>query len=85
MNKKIRIILDIAIFISVIQGWWIPALALSAFGSWYFPYYFEIILAGIGFDALFGMVNTMGIQGYFGSIISISIFLIMYFLKKIMR
>jgi hypothetical protein len=81
----LRITVNIAFFIFIIHGWWIAALLLAFIGSWFFQYYFEIILFGIIFDSLFGFVNSMGIYGYLGSIVSLIIFMVVLFLKRALR
>jgi hypothetical protein len=70
----LRIILDILIAISLLNGWWFLALPLALVGAWFFPYFIELIIAGIGYDSLFGFVSGMGIWGYMGTIVSVVLF-----------
>ena len=72
-NKKIfgRIGLDILIAISIFNGWWFIALPLGFVGVWVYKNYFEFIIAGLAYDALFGMVRGTGLVGYIGTIISV--------------
>ncbi len=86
MNKIIyRLIFDIVIFIAVINGWWLPALFLAIVGFWIFPYYVELIITGIAYDALFGMVPSNGFLDYAGSTITIVFTVVLVFLKRVVR
>jgi len=87
MNNQLifRIILDILIAICILQAWWFIALPLAIFGVWEFPYFIEIILAGIIYDSLFGFVSGMGVWGYVGTIVSIILFGVVILLRKMVR
>ena len=87
MNKSfiIRILIDIVIAFSVLNAWWFVALPLVIIGVWAFPYYVEIVLAGVAYDALFAMDPGMGWKGYIGTIISFTALAIVFFLKKVVR
>jgi len=76
MNKNLltRIFIDLLIIITVLNGWWFFALPLALIGAWLFPYFVELIVAGIGYDSLFGFVPGMGAWGYAGTIVSIVLF-----------
>ena len=84
-NAYIRIFLDILVFAFIINAWWFIALPIALVCAWFFSYYLELIIAGIAYDSLFGMVGIMGIWGYGGTIISLTLFLVVVFLKKVMR
>ena len=87
MKKVIlhRIIIDLLIIASVFHGWWFIALPLALFGSWKYPRFIEIILAGIIYDSLFGFVPEMGVAGYVGTIVSVVVFLLVMVLKRVVR
>ncbi|MES2314925.1 MAG: hypothetical protein V4524_03275 [Patescibacteria group bacterium] len=87
MNRSIifRILIDIALFISIINGWWFIAFPLVLIGIWRLYFVVEIIVAGIMYDALFGMIPAAGIWGYAGTITACIILVVFYFLKKIVR
>ena len=70
---------------SVIYGWWVVALIFSLIAILYFNNFIEIIIFGLIFDALFGFNENLGIFGFVGLIYSVSIYLIFYWLKKILR
>ena len=88
MNKgKIigRIIFDLVIAISVLSGWWFIALPVAVCGAWLFSYFAEIVIAGVAYDAFFGMVPEMGWKGYIATFISILILAVASGLKKVVR
>lgn len=87
MNKLIimRIVIDFIILISIISGWWHVALLISLVSFMFFPFFLEIIIFGIIFDALFGYNQSLGISKYVGTILSVSIFLIIYWLQNTLR
>jgi len=85
MKLSFRIITDLLLLISVVNGWWFIALPLSLMGAWNFPYFIEIILAGIAYDSLFGFVPEMGLWGYAGTIMAVIGSIVANVLKKIVR
>ena len=85
MKLSFRIITDLLLLISVVNGWWFIALPLSLMGAWNFPYFIEIILAGIAYDSLFGLVPEMGLWGYAGTIMAVIGSIVANVLKKIVR
>ncbi len=88
MNKgKIigRILFGIIIAVSVLSGWWFIALPVALCGTWLFGYFVEIVIAGIAYDAFYGMVPGMGWKGYVATIISVVILLVAIGLKKVVR
>lgn len=87
MNRNIlsRIILDILIAISLLNGWWFIALPLALIGSYSFSYFIEVVIAGIVYDSLFGFIPGMGLKGYAGTISAIVIVLILSLVKKVVR
>ncbi len=86
MTKLIaRIILDIIIFLCLVQGWWYFALLLALIGLWNFGMYIEIILAGLIYDALYGSVAVKGVAGSAGLIIGLVIFIVLTVIKKTVR
>jgi hypothetical protein len=88
MKKLIisRVVVDIILVLCVIFGWWYAALPLGLIASWFFPYYAEFILAGLFYDALFGLGEpTAGVWAYFGTIISVIASFSIYFVKRSIR
>jgi len=85
MNKLTRIIVNIIIFVAVVSAWWHVALLISIIGTIIFPYFIEIIIFGIMFDALFGYSQSLGIYGYIGTISSVLIFLVIFWVNKTLR
>ncbi len=81
----VRIILDILIAVSILQGWWVIALLFGLFGVWYFPYFIEIIAAGIVYDSLFNHVLGMGLRSHSGLIVSVIIFAVVAWGKGVVR
>ena len=73
------------ILLAMMHGWWVVALPLALIGVWRFPYFVEIIIAGIIYDSLFGFVPEMGVIGYLGTIVSVGLFLLLILAKKVMR
>jgi len=86
MNKNTikRLICDLLILISVMNGWWPIAIVVGLFGNWFFLYFIEIIIAGVIFDSLFGYNQYLGVVGYYGTIITVVIFIIISGLKKVL-
>ncbi|MFA6315698.1 MAG: hypothetical protein WC648_05025 [Candidatus Paceibacterota bacterium] len=80
-----RIVLNLLLGFCVIMGWWYFAIIIIVIGSISWAYYWEMILAGIVYDALFGMVPEMGVWGYIGTIVSIVLFLIISLLHSMLR
>ena len=87
MNKKItvRIVLDIFLAISVLNGWWFLAIPLGLVGVYAYPYFIEIIIAGIAYDSLFGLIPGMGMRAYAGTVITIMSIVIVSLIKKVVR
>ena len=87
MNKNIllRIILDLLITFCISRGWWYFALPLGFVGAWSFPYFFELIIAGIAYDSLFRMVPGMGWGSDMGTIVSVISMLIISGVKRFVR
>jgi hypothetical protein len=73
------------IFIAVICGWWFIALPFALIGAWFLPHFIELIIAGIAYDSLFGMIKGYGIFGYWGVLISIAIFVLAMISRRVVR
>ncbi len=84
-NKIIRIVIDIILFVAVINGWWPLAIPLAILGAWYWPHFVEIIVAGVAYDALFGMIPGTGWHGWIGTIISVVLYTVILLIKKTVR
>ena len=87
MNKKIllRILIDILLMVSVIHGWWFFVVPLGLIGAYLFLYFVEIIIAGVVYDSLFGLIPEMGIKGHAGIITVVIILGIVSGVKKVVR
>ncbi len=80
-----RIIFDCIIAVSVLFGVWFVAWPVAVIAAWYFPLYAEILVAGIAYDALFGMSSGMGIWAYVGTLIAVVSFIAVNASKRILR
>lgn len=80
-----RIILDLTLVLSVLNGWWFIGIPLMMVGLFYFPYFAEAIIAGIAYDSLFGLIHGMGWRGYVGIIISILLTIGVFLMKSVVR
>jgi hypothetical protein len=85
MKLIFRIVLDVCIVIAVLNGWWPLAIVLVLIGAWFFRFFVEIILAGVAYDALFGMGHGMGWRGYEGTIGAVVIFVAVKLAKRLVR
>lgn len=85
MNIFIRIILDLIIFFAVLHGWWVVVVPLGLIGTWKYTWFVELIIAGIAYDSLFGLVPEMGFFGYAGIICSSIIFILVFSIKRVLR
>jgi hypothetical protein len=81
----IRTIIDIVSFIAISQGWWFAALPLGLIGAWKFPFYIELVIMGVAYDALFGFAHGLGWMGYLGTFVSTFAMFLVLTLKKIVR
>jgi len=84
-NNFSRILIDIVLLLAVIYGWWVVAIIFSLIAIAYFQNFIELIIFGLIFDALFGFNENLGVFGFAGVIYSVSIYLIFFWLKKILR
>jgi len=81
----IRILLDIVIMGAVIHGWWFIALPCAVWCAWKYPYFVELIIAGLAYDSLFGLIPGAGVMGYIGTGTGIALFLTSGFFKNMLR
>lgn len=84
-SLAIRILLYMLISFSLINGWWFIALPLLFVGIWQFSFRIEILISGVLYDALFGMIPSTGIWGYAGTIVAIIILVTQSVLHKVIR
>ncbi len=79
----IRVGAGILMFCCIMWGyWWLTWCAAIAL-LFYFPVYYEIILWGVMYDALYGMaLPEFWNVRYIFSIASIALFLLSFFLRK---
>ncbi len=80
-----RVLLDLILAFCVVQGWWFIAAPIALVGIWSFPYFVEIIIAGLIYDSLFGIVEGEGIAGYTMTVASVIIFCLLALIKKVVR
>ena len=85
INNLPRVLVGILILFAVIYGWWLVVVILSLFALVNYRNYIEIIFFGIIFDALFGFNDNLGIFGYVGIIYSVSMYIIFWWLQKVIR
>jgi len=87
MNTKSipRVIIDLLLILVLLKGWWFVIIVLGIIGLWRCEHFFEILVAGVGYDALYGMVPRMGIYGYIGSIAGVVIYFGAFLFKKMIR
>ena len=87
MNKNIlfRIIVDLILLLSVLNGWWFIALPVGIIGMYMYPYFIESIIAGVMYDSLFGLISGMGIRVYMGMILAVFIYVSLSAIKKVVR
>lgn len=78
MNNTVgrRIILDLILLLSIMEGWWLVAFLIAIVIAMLYRYPFEIIVAGVIYDSLFGLLPGAGITGYAGTIAMICVFLV---------
>ena len=84
-HLTLRIVLDIALFLAVIFGWWYVALPLGLILVWAFPWYAELVAAGFIYDALFGMNRGLGVLGFMGLFAALILFAIATLFKVVVR
>ncbi len=80
-----RVIIDLLMFLCVMQGWWFAALPLGIVGALMFPFFIELVIAGVVYDALFGFAEGQGFVGYVGTVVSVAFIFVVVFVKKMMR
>lgn len=84
-NSLFRICLDIVLVICLIQGWWLVLFLVAVVHVSLCSYPFEILIAGIVYDALFGLLPGTGVRGYAGTIAMVVVFLIVLGVKRLVR
>ena len=80
-----RVLIDLVIVCAILQGWWFIALPLGLIGAWRFPFFIELLIAGIAYDALFGFADGLGWMGYVGTTVSVLGIFVVLVLKKVVR
>lgn len=86
-NRKItiRILMAIVMLISVAFGYWWLTWGMAIALLFYFPIYYEIIIFGIMYDALYGLpISEFWNIRYIFTISSIILFTISFYLRKIL-
>ena len=72
----IRTIFGLALLLAVFYAPWGLTLILAFVGTYYFPTYYEVFAAGILFDILYGVTESLYFgYGILGLILSVIIFL----------
>jgi hypothetical protein len=81
----LHIILSVILFVLVIKGVWIPAALLALFLLWKYHAVITVLVAGILYDALFGMFPAQTWYGYVGTISALVFVIVFYSIKKVVR
>lgn len=82
-NPIYRILLAVTIFFCILWGYWWLSWSLIIVLVFYFRSYYEIILWGVMYDALYGLkLNVFWNIQYIFTISSIIILLIAFYLRK---
>ena len=81
----IRLIIDVVFFGSVIHGWWFVALLSGMIGTLRYRWFPEILIAGIAYDSLFGLLPGQEIHNYAGIITALVLFIVSRVLRSILR
>lgn len=71
--------------IAVIHAWWFVALPVGIIGLSKYRYFWEIVLAGFVYDALFNFSLTPNIYAYVGVIVTFVCYCTTFLFKKIVR
>lgn len=80
-----RIILDIAVFLLVMHGYWYAAFVLVCIAFAVFPLFVESIFFGVMHDALFGLREGLLFHTYTGTIVTVFLFLFAVLFRKLVR
>lgn len=79
-----RIIFDIALFFAIFYlPWWVIVIA-GFWGAFTFSFYYEIIVAGLLLDILYG-ARLLALEGIYNTIFAVGIFLVASYSKKAVR
>jgi len=81
----LRLVIYLFIAFSILNGWWLVALPLLIFGIWKYSFNLEILVTGVVYDALFGMIPGTGWRGYIGTISAVIILIALNILKRLIR
>lgn len=79
-----RILFGLVSFAFIIHGFWIGAHILGILVYWRIPYYFELILFGLMYDALYGHYDR-SVYSYAGIVTAILVSVILTGLKSVVR
>jgi hypothetical protein len=71
--------------VCVVKGVWIVAALLALFLLWKYHAIVTVLVAGILYDALYGMLPAQTWYGYVGTITAIVFVIGFYMLKKLVR
>lgn len=86
IESYFRLVIGLVILFFVIHGWWFVALPISVVYSFFVFHYYEIIFFGIVYDSLFGYVGVADFwKGYIGTIVSVALFFLIFFIKRWVR
>jgi len=84
-NLLFRILLDLAVVMCILLGWWFIALPLAVLCAWMLPCYLELPVEGLLFDSLYGLGRGLGVLGFLGIIISLVLGLVIILIKAIVK
>lgn len=81
----IRVLFDLVLAVSVLEGWWFVAIPVALSGSWVLPWYLEPLIAGAAYDAFFGLIPGGGWGSYIGTASGLAIVAIVWIVSKVVR
>ena len=84
-NPMLRILLDAAVVVCILLGWWYIALPVAVLCAWMLPLYLELPIEGLIYDSLYGLGRDLGAYGFLGIIVSLILGGIILLLKAIVK
>jgi len=85
LSFLIRVIIDIVLCFAILQGWWHAALIAGIIGLIFCRNYFEIIIAGIAYDALFHPVIGTVLKNHAAAIVAVCAYAVTMLVRSFVR
>ena len=85
MKLGARIVLDIVLIFAVMSGWWHVALIVAIVGLIFFQLYIEAAIAGMVYDALFGIRSDHFFKQHIALIVSTALFIVTFLIRRSIR